>query len=1494
MDQDQHQGRQETERIGHLRSLQILDSSPEEAFDRIVRIASVHLGTPAAAISLVDADRVWLKSQVGLPCNELPREESICSDCIAGGGPLVLSDIAKDERFRDLPLVRDAGFRFYAGVPIVTADGHALGTICVLDTEPREIDAADLRVLEDLAVTTGELIRIRLASVRADGLLRDLEQSDGRLTLLSHVAARTDNAVIITDPAGRIEWVNEGFTRVSGYELPAVLGRTPGSVLQGPGTDPSTVEQMRSCLRRGEGFKTEILNYARDGREYWLDIEVQPVRNDQGEITNFIAIERDITEEKRRNQELESNRTMIKSVLDSCLEGVVMFEAVRDADGTIIDMKYLLVSSSAERILNRPSDELIGRRLLECYPVHTRTGIIQTLTEVIESGEHCTWENEYEDRDIRGWFRNSATRLNDGVVITFSDLTMQHESMLEIQRSHERFRLLTEATEDIVWDYDITTGMVWWGDNIRIRFGHDLDGDQAPIEAWSEWVHEDDRAAATESFESALRGTDTHWSAEYRFRRKDGTYAVVLDRGFIMRDEDGKAYRALGAAIDLTERREAAEQIAFQSTLLEAQADASPDAILVTDQQGRVIRTNARLRRALGSEQPDPNGLDAFGVLSSLLAGSEAAGELIHRAALDGGPAQSAFDRHVSLPDGRDLYIISEPLSTDGSGNLGRVWFLRDVTETRRTEQLLRQHNLVVENSNVVLFRWRPEPGWPVELVSHNVDQFGYSAEDLLNNRVQFAELVHPDDRERIGAEVQAYIESGVGGFEQEYRIVCKDGQVRWTLDRTVIDRDADGHVVSLQGVIVDIHDRKQTEEALRETQNKLRDIAAQVPGAVYQYRLKPDGSCEIPYMSEGIAELCQITPEQLYHNPLLIRAQVPEEDLEAFDRSIIESAEKMTPWKCEFRVRRPDGSCLTLGGRSDPKREPDGSVLWHGMLVDLTEQKRVEHAHRRLAAILERTNSIAHVGGWEINAITGDMWWSDEVYRIYDLEPGDMPGLPGAINFYREDARPTIAAAIENAMRTGEPWDLELPLITAAGREIWVHTQCEAVREGGRVIRLRGAIQDITHAHRSREELALRAVELEHLRDEAEAANRAKSEFIANMSHEIRTPLTSILGYTELIRDGDDKAESAEWRRTTAETILAAGDHLMTVINDILDISKIEAGQMTVDQTPTELARIVREVLRISSVRAEAKRVRLDAVLSAPVPDTIVIDPTRLRQILMNLLGNAVKFTECGSITLRIGREQAGGEDRLLIDIEDTGPGITEDQHGRLFCKFSQADASLTRRHGGTGLGLVLSKRFANLMGGDVSLLWSRAGEGSCFRIDLPLRPAEGAGRLESLEEPSPVPAPARPAAQAPMAAVAGSHALRGRILLAEDGPDNQRLITFHLRKAGADVDIADNGAVALELVRIAAAEGRPYDLLLTDIQMPEMDGHTLARILRESGSDLPIVALTAHAMPEDRQRCIDSGCDDYATKPIDRAALIETCAHWMTRRHQPSRSAA
>ncbi len=549
-----------------------------------------------------------------------------------------------------------------------------------------------------------------------------------------------------------------------------------------------------------------------------------------------------------------------------------------------------------------------------------------------------------------------------------------------------------------------------------------------------------------------------------------------------------------------------------------------------------------------------------------------------------------------------------------------------------------------------------------------------------------------------------------------------------------------------------------------------------------------------------------------------------------------------------------------------DLLRTAEGAAAFAGVAIGrILALRRLEKSEARFRTLVEGTDVIV----WEFDPQRQAFTYvSPQAARFgFPLSDWLKPGF-WAQRLHDSDRAEAIRFCTEEST-AGRSHRFQYRMHKADGTVVWIDDIVNVERLPGQSTVLRGVMIDITDRKRN-EALLIEA------QARAEAASRTKSEFLANMSHEIRTPLTAVLGYADLLREDGDIETAPRRRLETIDTIKNAGHHLLTLINDILDLSKIEAERMTVEAVPTPIVTVLLEVESLLASRAAGKGIVLNTVLQTPVPQTVLGDPTRLRQILMNLAGNAIKFTERGTVTLagRIVHEHTA--QRLQVDVTDTGAGMTPEQAGRLFAAFSQADATITRQHGGTGLGLTISRRLARLMGGDVLLARTDIGKGSCFRLDIPIVAVEGSPMVSSIED--------------VRRAIPGGEAaplpdLHGRILLAEDGPDNQRLIAYHLHRAGAEVEIAENGRTALEMIGRAADAGTPYDLLITDIQMPEMDGYALASAVRSNPRlrTMPIVALTAHAMAEDRRRCIDAGCDGYASKPIDKAKLLAVCAEWL-----------
>jgi len=527
----------------------------------------------------------------------------------------------------------------------------------------------------------------------------------------------------------------------------------------------------------------------------------------------------------------------------------------------------------------------------------------------------------------------------------------------------------------------------------------------------------------------------------------------------------------------------------------------------------------------------------------------------------------------------------------------------------------------------------------------------------------------------------------------------------------------------------------------------------------------------------------------------------------------------------------------------------------------ELPRTVEIANRERLLAAVVEHTPEcvklidadgvLLDMNEAGLTLIEADDWESVQGANVYDLM------APEHLEKFRQ---------FNAHVCSGNKASLEFEIIALKGTRRWMHTTAVPLQlPDGTNVHL-AITRDVTVEKKH-------AFELQQAKEKAEAASIAKSEFLANMSHEIRTPMTAILGYADLLLENNTDPENVH----SVETIKSNGNHLLEIINDILDISKIEAGKFEIENISCAPRQILTDIYRLHQARAAAKGLALEIHTEGSIPEFIESDPLRLRQILINLVGNAIKFTEEGTVRL-ITRmvETESSSPQLEFEVADTGIGMTEEELEKIFKTFSQADSSTSRKYGGTGLGLTISKRLAEMLGGDIQAQ-SMPGKGSSFTVKVAVGAVDNVRMLDHSDEmikKSFVGKSEDPDQSATQ--------LNCRVLFAEDGPDNQRLISHVLKKAGATVTIAENGQVAYDLALAERNADNAFDLILMDMQMPVLDGYVATQQLRAQNYTGPIIALTAHTMSGDRAKCLDAGCDDYLQKPINVANLVKTVQRW------------
>ncbi|MAT14312.1 MAG: hypothetical protein CMJ46_03485, partial [Planctomyces sp.] len=544
-------------------------------------------------------------------------------------------------------------------------------------------------------------------------------------------------------------------------------------------------------------------------------------------------------------------------------------------------------------------------------------------------------------------------------------------------------------------------------------------------------------------------------------------------------------------------------------------------------------------------------------------------------------------------------------------------------------------------------------------------------------------------------------------------------------------------------------------------------------------------------------------------------------------------------------------------------------------IITDVTESREMQREIERTRAMATRTlnslnESLALVDDQGHILVTNSAWneFLEELPQINN-QWGEVKLLEGDCFFVPErrseellwPPQLEIAARIRELLTDPEPVDVDQFIVQDAGAQKWFSVKLARLMEtdSNQIV---VAIDDITTEKQAQ-------LDAQRAANAALAANVAKSEFLANMSHEIRTPLTAILGFTEILSDSDLDTEEQE---RGLQTIRRNGEHLLSIINEILDLSKIESGKLDIERTTCEVVQLIDDLDAMMNVRAKTLELEFETEFLTPLPRIIETDGIRLKQVLFNLLGNAAKFTSEGLIRLTVEKQtDATNRELLRFEVSDSGIGIDPKTAGKLFAPFTQADSSVSRKYGGTGLGLAICKRLVGLLGGTIGLT-STPGKGSTFWFTIEIGSPPSSTPVHSLED-------FRREKRGPQAFPNVQQPLVCNILLAEDSPDSQRLFNFILTKAGGRVTIVNNGA---EAVKEATNPANCFDVILMDMEMPVMDGYTATKILRQAGYRKPILALTAHAIKSLQDRCLRAGCDAIVTKPLDRHSLLEAVRHW------------
>ena len=1035
------------------------------------------------------------------------------------------------------------------------------------------------------------------------------------------------------------------------------------------------------------------------------------------------------------------------------------------------------------------------------------------------------------------WIGQSATR---SLARSRDQLELRvQKRTAELQRIEKRFRDLLESAPDsmIIVDEKGTISLI--NAQTEKLFGYqreELYGKE--IEMVIPTRFREDHPEKRNQFTKQAMSMPVEAKLELRGLRKNGEEFPVEVSLSPLKTDDGLLISA--AVRDITERVLAEEALKESEEKNRLVLENVGEGIFGVDLNGKITFINTEGCTLLGYEKNELFGELIHGIIHHTRKNGSnyPVEECPMKKAYTEGKKFTINDEILWKKDGTaiDVVYTSAPIIKENNIE-GAVITFRDVTEKRIAQGELKatqeRFKAYFENSQVAMMITHPNKGL-LEINNHLSEMLGYTFEEL--KQTNWAKITHPDDVDEDINNFEKVLSGETNGYTMDKRMLRKDGQTVYVNLSVSCVRKPDGTVDKFLASLLDITERKKMESALDFEKNQLQNIMDNSPiGAA----ISIDGF--IRFANPKYLEMTGLSigseATDLYLNP-----QDRQELLAQLDRDgIVENREL----QINSANKQPMDVLVTF---IPIEYNNQHGIL--GWILDVTDQKAAEEKLRKNEEVLSRSQALAKIGGWEYEIQSEKIFWSDEVYNIHEMDKTkDRDWISESINCYQEKDREKIAHAFALAVSRGEPYDLALKFKTIKGRKRWVRSTGEPIYENGKLIRVAGNIADITRQKKIEAQLIAS-------REEAEAATKAKSDFLANMSHEIRTPMNAIMGMTHLALQTDLTNKQKDY----LSKVHTAATSLLGLINDILDFSKIEAGKLDMEAIDFNLDQVFNNVSTLIALKANEKGLEFLIQNATDIPRNLIGDPLRLGQILINLSNNAVKFTEKGEIVIQTKIiEENTNKVTLQFSVQDTGIGLTKKQIGNLFQSFSQADASTTRKFGGTGLGLTISKRLVEMMNGKI---WveSEPGKGSSFIFTAEL------GR-QAVKTDSPK---------------ALAKDLKGlRVLVTDDNETSRLIFEEILTSFGFIVEQAYTGGKALDALMTAK---KPFDLVIMDWKMPGMSGIETSKQIKNQ-LNLPsipkIIMCSSYGREEIMKKSSEAGLDGFLVKPVNSSILLDTILH-------------
>ncbi len=1255
------------------------------------------------------------------------------------------------------------------------------------------------------------------------------------------------DGVVITDTDGIIQYVNPAFTAMTGYSREEAVGQHPRILKSGFQSDAFYAE-LWSTIRSGKMWQGEIVNRRKDGSLFTEEMRIAPVEDATGAIASYIAIKHDVSA-RRAAEEAQGFLATIVENSDDAIIAYTPGGAIRTWNRGAV----ALFGHSAEDALGKPFSIVVPPERLANLPSFTE-GIMHD--NAVPQYEALSLHKD--GRRIHTSVTGSAIRNASGEVVAISVIFRDVSARRKAEQTTALLALIVESSDDAIMGVDLEGTLISWNRGGEKLFGYtseEVVGKNVAMLSRPPYRGEMLRNLGILRSGGTISAFDT-----VRLHKGGRDIDISLSISPV-RNAAGEIVGFSAICRDIGSRVRAERKLQENEGRFRGVFEHAPSGMYVSGLDGRFIQVNAAFCKMTGYSEHELIGTPWL--------------ELIHP-----DERETALRRKELFWKNPDICVEAEgryihrngvaawgrirvSLVRDGGGTpLYSIVHVEDITERKLAAEKIRESEerfrLIADSCPSMM--WVTDAEGETEFVNRAYREFcGVTLEQARGGIWPL--LLHPDDKEAyVGAFFRALREHA--SFRAEVRVRRGDGEWRWFGSYALPRLSPDGAFLGHTGLSSDITDRRLAEQAIRDS----REFAQATIDALSSHTCVLDEEGTIIAVNDAWKNFAESNRGEVSGaclcegaNYLAVcdRSTGPESDeavhLAAGIRAVLEGTRQQYsmeyPCHCPSEQRWFIARITRFFGNGRPR-----ILVEH---INISERKQAE---QNLCSSEEKFRQLAeniHEVFWMMPPAANEILYVSPAYEqvwgraCESLYQSPMSWIEAIHPDDLEHAHLMFARQIQ-----GEAIDSEYRIRTPGGAEKWIRDRAFSVRDkAGQITRIVGIAEEISRQKHYEAELIL-------AREGADAANRAKSRFLANMSHEIRTPMNGVLGMIQLLLGTEITAE----QRRFAELAQSSGRSLLKLIDDILDLSKIEAHKVVLENLSFSPRQTVEDVVQLLHVQAKAKGLVLTASIALEIPDSAIGDPHRLRQILNNLTANAIKFTAQGSVTVHADVEaRVNGTVTIRFAISDTGIGISQEQIGALFSPFVQADASTTRKYGGTGLGLSICKQLAGMMGGSIGVE-SWLGHGSTFWFTVVFA-----------EAPAPehqLPCQPKRAESFPLN---GTPTRRGaRILVVDDNPVNRSVALAQLSKLGHIATVVTNGAAAVE-----AVENGNYDLVLMDCEMPGMDGFETTRLIRASSHpDMRIIAVTANAMPADRERCLREGMNDYLSKPVELAPLADALA--------------